>query len=207
MGAGCSLFEIAVNKEERFLIGGNNVFAGGSSPLALGWPHNKSTCLSHTALYFSLFILMEANKTPASNEHSQRSFSLAGRLGKPVSCFPWRHTHPYQHQWIPGYVLLPCCLCNDVSPQGCSTCPHLRQAQPKHGIRKGIIGALQCLSGLCQKPQGPYLSFLTRVFMTPDSTDFMGLGHPSFPCRNAVFAGAVCVCCPSSISPAKVLLS
>lgn len=85
MGAGCSLFEIAVNKEERFLIGGNNVFAGGSSPLALGWPHNKSTCLSHTALYFSLFILMEANKTPASNEHSQSSFFTGWEVGK--ACF------------------------------------------------------------------------------------------------------------------------
>lgn len=162
----------------------------------------------HILLFISLYLFWWRLTKPQHQMSTVRvHFSLAGRLGKPVSCFPWRHTHPYQHQWIPGYVLLPCCLCNDVSPQGCSTCPHLRQAQPKHGIRKDIIGALQCLSGLCQKPQGPYLSFLTRVFMTPDSTDFMGLGHPSFPCRNAAFAGAVCVCCPSSISPAKVLLS
>lgn len=163
-------------------------------------------CLSHIAFYFSLFILVEANKTPASSEHSQSSSSAEGGW---ESLAPAFHGGTLTYSYTSGSqdVLFPCCLCGGVSPQGCSTCPHLWHSQPNHGIRKSIIGTLQCLPGLCQRCQGPCLSLLTWVFMTPDSTDFMRLGHLSFPCRNAVFEGAVCVCCPSSFSPATVPLS
>lgn len=183
------------------------VLASGPSPLHPGWPPNEPTCLARIALYLSQLNWLEANKTPASNEHSKSSPSPEGGWESlsPAFCEGMLTYSSSSHSQ--SLCCSPAVSCSGVSPQGCSACPHQWQAQPNRGVSNGIMGIPHCLPGYCQSCWGPNLSLLTWVFMTPASTDFMGLGCPSSSRWNAILAGAVCTCCPSSISPENASFS
>lgn len=103
------------------------VLARGSSPVDPGLPHNEPTHLSHFALYFSLFILMEANKPPVLNEHSQSSFSLEGG---------WESLSPACHDGTLTYSNTSDSQDLCFSPAAFVMVSHPKAAQPGHTCGK-----------------------------------------------------------------------
>lgn len=170
-----------------------------------------TTQWTNIALYFPQLNLLEANKTPASNEHSHSSSSLEGGWENlsPAFCVGMlTHSSSSHSRSL-------CC-----SPAASVVVSHPEAAQPAHtGGKLSLTMVLavqswaslrvipQCLPGYCQSCWGPNLSLLTQIIMTPASTDFTGLGHPSSSHRNTILARAVCACCTSSISPENSPLS
>lgn len=117
------------------------VLARGYSPVDPGLPPNEPTCLSHVALYFSLFIFIEANKTPASNEHSQSS-SLPER--------GWESLSPACHEDTFTY-----CNTSDSQDLCCSPSAFVMVSHPKIAQPAHTCGKLSLTMALTRASEEP----------------------------------------------------